>query len=258
MGLGGLLLLLIRPRRAWAVLRDAGARGWALGGALGVVAYPLALYPSMRMAGVALANVVALGSGPVFAALIEWRLERGRPGARWLAGTGLAIAGVVLLALGRAGAIGGEATLLGVLLALLSGLGYAWYAVASARAIRRGHGSTPAMGAVFGAAGVVLVPLALLLGGGGLLAWPTAGVVGYLAIGPLAIAYILFGIGVRALPAASVTTITLLEPVVATGLAVAFLHETLGALGFLGIALVLAAVLLVARAAPARPGISGA
>ena len=62
MGIGGALLFAVSARRATAVLRDAAARPWLLLGAAGVVAYPLAFYSSMEYAGVAVGNVVSLGS----------------------------------------------------------------------------------------------------------------------------------------------------------------------------------------------------
>ena len=41
-------------------------------------------------------NVVALGSGPVFAALYEWLGERHPLSRRWAVSTGLAVAGIVV------------------------------------------------------------------------------------------------------------------------------------------------------------------
>ncbi|MGN6503038.1 MAG: EamA family transporter, partial [Pseudolysinimonas sp.] len=83
MGVGGVLLFAASARPAIGVLRDRGARRWVLIGALGVFTYPLAFYAGMDLAGVAVGNVVALGSGPVFAALIEWLVERRRLDIRW-------------------------------------------------------------------------------------------------------------------------------------------------------------------------------
>ena len=46
-------------RRVLAVLRRRAHLGWLLAGAVGVVLYPSAYYPSMTLAGVAVGNVVA-------------------------------------------------------------------------------------------------------------------------------------------------------------------------------------------------------
>src|SRR5690606_40240544 len=68
MGVGGMLLLVTAPRLSVAVLRGP-ARAWIAAGAIGVFVYPLAFYTGMDLAGVAIGNVVALGSGPVVTAL---------------------------------------------------------------------------------------------------------------------------------------------------------------------------------------------
>ncbi len=102
MGIGGILLFLTAVRPSIGVLRDRTARRWVALGALGVLVYPLAFYSGMDLAGVAVGNVVALGSGPIFAALLEWLWERHPLSARWAVATGLALVGIVLLTLGRA------------------------------------------------------------------------------------------------------------------------------------------------------------
>ena len=76
MGVGGILLFATAPRASAAVLRRPDTRRWALIGALGVFVYPLAFYSGMDLAGVAIGNVVALGTGPVVAAFLEWLVER--------------------------------------------------------------------------------------------------------------------------------------------------------------------------------------
>lgn len=90
MGVGGVLLFGISMGPAISALQDPTARRWLLVGAAGVVVYPLAFYGAMNLAGVAIGNVVALGSGPVFAAFFEWAWERRRPGRVWVACTATA------------------------------------------------------------------------------------------------------------------------------------------------------------------------
>jgi DME family drug/metabolite transporter len=259
MGVGGLLLLAATARSAIAVLRDPESRRWVLIGAFGVVVYPLAFYAGMDLAGVAVGNVVALGSGPVFAALLEWLGERRRLSARWAVSTGLAIAGIVLLAADReVDAAGGRGEIVtGVVLALLAGLAYALYTYASGRAIRASGDGSPrpsrgVMGSMFGAGAMLLLPVLLVTGGPLLQSPQTVGIAAYLAIGPMFIAYLLFGIGLRSIRSSAVTTITLLEPVVATVLAVTIVGERLAPVGWVGLVLVLGglSVLVSARRGP--------
>ena len=254
MGLGGVLLFLTAPRMSTRVLRDPVARRWAALGALGVVVYPLAFYTGMDLVGVAVGNVVALGSGPVFTALLEWLVERERLSARWLVSTALAVLGIVLLALGRDE--GGEASspgaaVLGVAVALLAGLAYALYTYASSRAIRSGQPSRGVMGGMFGLGALPLLVVLLVAGAPLLQSWGSVGLTAYLVIGPMFVAYLLFGVGLRSVRSSTATTITLLEPVFATVLAVLVVGERLSAVGWAGFGLVLVglAVLVTARRA---------
>lgn len=256
MALGGILLFLVSLRPALRAITDAGSRRWLLLGAAGVVVYPLAFYTSMDLAGVAIGNVVSLGTGPVFAALLEWLFERHRPSALWAGCTAAAIVGIVLLCAGS-GDLGGGAPVApavvpGVLLGLLAGLAYALYTYSSSRGIRAGLQPRGVMGGMFGLGAVVLVPVLLVLGGPLLQSWQTVGIAGYLAIGPMFVAYLLFGVGMRTLRSSTATTITLLEPFVATILAVLVVGERLALVGWVGLALILVAVSVLATAR--RPG----
>ena len=251
MGIGGVLLFVTAPRMSAGVLRDPVARRWAALGALGVVVYPLAFYTGMDLVGVAVGNVVALGSGPVFAALLEWIVERDRLSARWLVSTALAVLGIVLLALGRQE--GGQASspaaaVLGVGIALLAGLAYALYTYASSRAIRSGHPSRGVMGGMFGLGALPLLVVLVFLGAPLLQSALSVGLTAYLVLGPMFLAYVLFGIGLRSVRSSTATTITLLEPVVATVLAVLVVGERLSVVGWAGFALVLVGLVVLVTA----------
>ncbi|HWM34755.1 MAG TPA: EamA family transporter [Pseudolysinimonas sp.] len=256
MGVGGLLLFSATARSSLRVLRDRTARRWVLIGAIGVLVYPLAFYAGMDLAGVAVGNVVALGSGPAFAALLEWLVERRRLRTRWAIATALAVAGIALLAVGREvdAAAGRGGIVTGIVLALLAGLAYALYTYASSRAIGGSAAdgaalpSNGVMGAMFGAGAVLLLPVLLATGAPLLQSGFTVGIAAYLAVGPMFIAYLLFGVGLREIRSSTVTTITLLEPVVATVLAVTVVGERLAPLGWAGLGLVLIGlIVLVAR-----------
>jgi DME family drug/metabolite transporter len=252
MGIGGMLLLVTAPRLSGGVLRDPVGRRWAAIGAVGVVVYPLAFYTGMDLVGVAVGNVVALGSGPVFAALIEWVVERDRLSARWLVSTALAVLGITLLAFGRheGGAASSPAgAALGVGVGLLAGLAYALYTYASSRAIRAGHPSRGVMGGMFGLGAVPLLAVLAVVGAPLMQSWTSVSLSAYLVLGPMFIAYLLFGIGLRSVRSSTATTITLLEPVFATVLAVLVVGERLTPVGWVGFGLVLVglAVLVTAR-----------
>ena len=259
MAVGGILLFLVSARSSLAVIRDAASRRWLLIGALGVVVYPLAFYSSMDLAGVAIGNVVSLGTGPVFAALLEWVIER-RPLSRlWVVCTAGAILGVALLTFGghHESSVSGDSVALGVGLGLVAGFAYALYTYASSRAIRLDNAPRGVMGGMFGLGALALVPVLLVTGGPLLQSQLTLGISAYLALGPMFLAYVLFGIGMRTLRSTTATTITLLEPFVATLLAVLVVGERLDPLGWAGLALILACVTVVATARQPRSSSEG-
>ena len=240
MGVGGVVLAAL----TWPAVRRAlaipEARWWIVLGGLGVLVYPLAFYAGMRDAGVAVGNTVALGSGPLFAGVIEWLATKRRPTQRWFLAVVIAGAGLVFVGIARGGT--SDVGLNGVLLALIAGMAYALYSVAASRVIAAGASFQGSMGAVFGAGALPLL-VVLLLTGGPLVSDVdnlTRGV--YLALGPLVLAYLLFGYALTRASASLVTLVTLLEPVFATILAVVLLGEVLPAIGWVGIALLVSGV----------------
>ncbi|MFF1646186.1 DMT family transporter [Streptomyces sp. NPDC058240] len=259
MGLGGLLQALLAGRgiaRGRAALR-AQWRIVLVGGA-GVALYPLAFYTSMHLAGVAVGTVVSIGSAPLASALIERLADGRRLSRRWLTGAALGLAGTVLLCAAEAAQAGtgtgtGSArqTVVGVGLGLVAGVTYAVYAWAAHRLITRGIGSRAAMGAVFGLGGLMLVPVLLATGAPLVASWTNAGVGLYMALVPMFTGYVLFGFGLSRIPVSTATTLSLLEPAVAAVFAVLVVGEHLPALGWTGIALVIAC--LGVLTAPTRP-----
>jgi drug/metabolite transporter, DME family len=249
MGIGGIALF-AGARRAAVRLITTGAGGRALWlGACFVVVYPLAFYTSMADAGVAIGVTLSIGTAPVAAALIE-RLRDGRRLSRgWAATVAIAIIGAILLGAGRADLAHHSALqeLTGVILALTAACCYAGYSVAASEIIARGASSRATVGALFGLASVVLIPV-LLITGSTLIA-NTRGILvaGYLGLIPMSIGYVLFGHGLRTTMARDATLLSLLEPAVAAVLADLIAHQQLSKLGWLGIGLVLASLILQTR-----------
>ncbi|NAZ86104.1 DMT family transporter [Kineococcus indalonis] len=285
---GGPLLAFSAPRRTTDVLRSSRST-WALlaPGALCVALYPLAFYTSMSLAGVAIGNVVSLGTAPVAAALLERLLDpahrRRRLQPRWVAAAAASITGVVVLALFGHGTgdeavvdVEGHGTLLtGIACGVLAGATYAGYTCTAGRLISRGSSSRGAVAAQFGLGALLLWPVLIATGAPLLSTTATTGpasgsdehtlllalvgtpapwqVIAYLALGPVLTAYLLFGRGLRTVAGSRATTLTLLEPFVATLLAVLVLGERLTPLGWVGLALVLAGVVAVALEAVRSP-----
>ncbi len=249
MGIGGALLLAVGWRQALPILRSRAALPWIVVGGVAVVIYPLAFYSAMSSAGVAVGNVVSLGSAPVFAALLEFAFERTRLTVRWSVATALAVVGVAVLGItGDVARSESDATgspLVGVGLALIAGISYAGYTYASRRLLQQGHPSGGVVGTVFGVGAVPLLVVLLVVGAPILQTGTSIGITLYLAIGPMFAAYLLFGRGLRHVSSSSATTITLLEPVVATVLAVVVVGERLDAPAWIGLAAILLGILIM-------------
>ncbi len=254
MTIGGLLLFVVSARPALAAIRDRAARPWLLLGALGVFIYPLAFYSSMNFAGVAIGNVLSLGTGPVFAAIFEWVWERRPLTRRWMISTAIAISGVTILGVAGHSDVGvvGPDVPGGILLGLIAGASYALYTYSSTRMIRLGHSGRAVMGGTFGLGAVGLAPVLLLTGAPILGSSTNLGIAAYLAIGPMFIAYLFFGAGLRVLRSSSATTIALVEPIVATVLAVIVVGERLTAPGWSGIILIFIGVAVLVAARPTK------
>ncbi len=243
MGVGGLILALIAGRSALATLHGH-SRTWVLLGGLGVVVYPLGFYTGMDLAGVAIGNILALGTGPLVGAALEWLIDKRPPGVGWFLATGVGIAGVVVVSLADHGetTANPESFSLGVTFALIAGVGYGVYSFAMGKVIDAGHRPLAAAGSVFGAGSLPLLAVALFftptLAGAGDAWWG----LGYLVAGPMVLSYLLYSRALRVLSSSSVMTIALTEPAVATMMAIAVVGERFDLPGLIGIALIGVAV----------------
>ena len=243
MGVGGLILALIAGRSALATLHGH-SRTWVLLGGLGVVVYPLGFYTGMDLAGVAIGNILALGTGPLVGAALEWLIDKRPPGVGWFLATGVGIAGVVVVSLADHGetTANPESFSLGVTFALIAGVGYGVYSYAMGKVIDAGHRPLAAAGSVFGAGSLPLLAVALFfsptLAGAGDAWWG----LGYLVAGPMVLSYLLYSRALSVLSSSSVMTIALTEPAVATMMAIAVVGERFDLPGLIGIALIGVAV----------------
>lgn len=249
----GLLALAARRRRpAPAAVHRAGVSRVpnaiiVLVGAVGVLAYQPTFFTGTSLNGVAVGTVVALGSAPIVTGILDSVLRRRRPGIRWAIATAVAIVGVVLVS-GMVGGDGRDAAISagGIAASLGAGASYALYAIASKLLLDRGWSTSSAMGGVFGTAAVLSIPVLLITS----MAWlvTPAGLVLALWLGlvTVTVAYLLFGAGLRQLSPATVSTLTLAEPLGATVLGLLVLHEQLSAVSIAGLAIIAVGVALIA------------
>jgi drug/metabolite transporter, DME family len=244
MGIGGALQALIAYKGIWAHRAALRRERMALlVGAVSVAIYPLAFYASMRLAGVTVGTVISIGSAPLISALIEYALDGRRLTARWAIGAAIGLGGIALLSLSEGGHGTASNIPLGAFLGLVAGGTYALYSWTAQQMMRRDLPPRVAMGATFGLGGLLLLPVLLITGASFLDSAGNLAVGLYMALVPMFLGYLAFGAGLARVPASMATTITLFEPVVAAVLAVYVVGETLPALGWLGVALIVICLL---------------
>lgn len=195
--------------------------------------------------GVAVGTVIALGSAPILAGLLEWALTRRTPSATWIAATGLATAGVVML--GSGGAAGAAGTdPLGVLGSVGAGASFAVIANAQRRLLDSGWDPFTVVGAM-GASSAVLSAFALPFVDLAWIATPSGLAMAlWLGFATISIAYVLFTWGLGGLTAATAATLTLGEPLTASILGIVILGERLSPLAILGLVVLATGLALLA------------
>jgi DME family drug/metabolite transporter len=163
---------------------------------------------------------------------------------------GLGVTGSTLLCLSKMTHDPGDAgsTLAGIGLGLVAGATYATYSWCAQRLMNRGISRAASMGAVFGAGGILLVPVLLLTGAPLIASSQAFAVAAYMALIPMFLGYLLFGYGLARVTASTATTITLSEPAIAAILAVAVVGERLSTVGWTGLGIVAVALAVLAIA----------
>lgn len=216
-----------------------------------LAAYQPLFFVGTARNGVAVGTVIALGSAPVLAGLLEWALTRRTPTKTWVVATVLATAGVVLLGVGGATEGAGAADPLGIAGSVGAGAAFAIFANAQRRLMQAGWDPFTVAGAM-GAGSAVVAALALPFVD---LGWVVSGrgtaVALWLGIATIAVAYTLFTWGLERLTAATAATLTLAEPLTASLLGILVLHERLSGLAIAGLVVLAAGLIQLAWGARA-------
>ena len=222
-------------------------------GVVSVAIYPLAFYSSMYYAGITVGTVVSIGTAPLFSAILERVFDRKPLSMLWLLSFVFGVLGVLLLSVGEAqhevaASVGANHKTLGIGLGLLAGLTYSLYSWVAKKLMQHGIDTKAAMGMIFGLGALILLP-SLYFSGGNVLANTThIAVLTYMMLIPMFIGYVLFGFGLKHIPASRAITLTLFEPLVAALLAIALVGEQLAAIGWLGMGLIFVCLALLSKA----------
>ena len=244
LGATGLLVVAMLCKQApWRY--KIPARWVALGG-VGAAAAQLAFFSSVDRTGVAVATLAAIATPPLAAGLLDWVRTGQRPQRNWLSGVAVALTGMVLLSVGAAPVIWG-----GVALAVLAGCGILCQGFA-AQQLMMDRPPLPAMATVVAGGAVLLLPTALMGGDGAFQSMTSVATVIYLGLVTVTLSHTLWGFGLKRLRLRMAVVVGILEPAVATILAMALLAEPVTAARLGGICLVIMGVTIAAMDSAAR------
>lgn len=226
-------------RRAWQGLPP----GAAIGAGLCMATYNLAFFAGVQRIGVGVGTALALGSGPIWAGLLQALVQRQPPSGAWWVGTAVAIAGGTLLSLGGAAWVGSVA---GVALCLAAGLSYAVYTLLNQRMVAQAPASSITL-AAFALAALIALPVAAAQAGWPALGWRDWAAVAWTGAVTAGVGYLVYSFALHHVQPATAVTLAQTEPVVAFGLAVLLLGEPASLAATAGLLLVVGGVLGVVR-----------
>ena len=239
----------------WACVSDIGAftphklrsLPWQLTiiAALSMCAYNLAFFTGVRLSGVGIGTAITIGSGPVWAGILQAIWMKQLPDRFWWLAVGTAVSGLLIATLGNQT----DATsipLAGIVLCLLGGLSYAVYALTTKKLVAS---ATPSVitALVFSGAALVAIPAAYALTGPVIISPPDIIVLLWLGIVATGVAYLLFSVGLQHVNGATAVALALAEPITAVVLAMFIVGETYTPLSLSGMVVVFIGLFLIVR-----------
>ena len=207
--------------------------------------YNLAFFAGIRTSGVAIGTAIALGSGPVWAGVLQAIWARQLPGKSWYLAVIIAVTGLTLASL-NASASARPLALSGLGLCLISGLAYALYALITKRIVAVSSAATTTA-IVFTGAAIVATPAAWLLAGTPLIVLSDLAPLLWLGIVATGLAYLLFSSGLQYISSATGVALALAEPIAAVFLAIVVVGERPTPAALWGILLVFVGLCLIVR-----------
>ncbi|QAR33509.1 EamA family transporter [Geovibrio thiophilus] len=205
---------------------------YVLIGALAVAAYQVTFFTGVKLTGVAVGTIVAIGSAPVSAGLLGYFILHEKIMMRWYISSALAILGCTLLALS-----GGEdiqISIPGIICAFGAGFSYALYALLT-KMLMRDHNGTAAVGLIFFFGAVLLSPVLLVSEASWIMSWQGAAVAVHLGLITTTVSYFFFAKGLRTVSVSSTATLSLAEPLTATILGIFIVGERINFMVGIGI-----------------------
>ena len=104
------------------------------------------------------------------------------------------------------------------------------------------------MGLIFGLGSLLLLPTLWITGSNLFEENINLYVVGYMMLIPMFLGYVLFGYGLKTVPASKAITLTLFEPLIAAVFAILLVGEQLAPIGWIGMVLISICLALLTKA----------
>lgn len=243
-GAGFLLLIYSLITGGFSIFRLKLGRGGILITATAQVAYQMSFFSAVRLTGVALGTMIAIGMSPAIAGLLGRLFYSEKLTGRWYFSTAAAFAGCAMLVFGGARE-GVTVNFQGCVLAGVASLSYAFFGVGLRKTGKADAVHVAAL--VFTVAGLLSAPVLVFGDTSWMLSPRGILVILVLCVVSTILPLILFARGVRRVPLGSAYTLSMTEPVTAFLLAVFLLNERVPPISMLGAALVLFSIYTLAR-----------
>lgn len=240
LAIGGFSLLIIM-----ILMKKINFRTWpwkiTIVAALCMALFQPLFFTSVRVTGIAIGTVVAIGSAPIFSGLIEWFYLKLRPSRAWIMATALSVIGCSLLFLNKDAL---TVNPLGVTLSLIAGFVFAIYTIVS-KALLVKVEAIPAVAMTFSISAIMLMPFLFIFDSSWVTEPENIGTILYLGFMTTSVAYILYLKGLQKVPSSSAVTLSLGEPLTAAVLSVFIVGEVLSAVSWVGVLLLLGGIVVL-------------
>ncbi|MET0787051.1 MAG: EamA family transporter [Paenisporosarcina sp.] len=198
-------------------------------------------FTSVRVTGIAIGTVVAIGSAPIFSGLIEWLFLKMKPSRAWVMATTLSVIGCSLLFLNKDSL---TVNPVGVILSLIAGFVFAIYTIVSKSLLAKVE-AIPAVAMTFSISALMLMPFLFIFDSSWVTESKNIWTILYLGFMTTSVAYILYLLGLKKVPSSSAVTLSLGEPLTAAVLSVIIVGEVLSPVSWLGVLLLLGGIIVL-------------
>ena len=237
-----LCIALTKPAYSKSASLDSLPLPYVLIAAAAMAVYNLAFFQGIRLTSVAGGTALALGSGPIWAGLVDVFYTRQLPPKVWWLGVSIAIVGLYFVT--GASADTKAWPMHGVALCLLSGLSYAVYGL-STKKILRSTDPLVSVAVVFTLAALIAFSVVWMYAELPELRRDDLIILLWLGVVATGVAYLLFSFGMRYLNSRTGIALALAEPIAALLLAVVIVGERPQIEMFAGIGVMLLGLVLL-------------